>query len=122
MAFDLNDKGMDVAFLPEYHEKTSVDEITIFNNRYVIADFKYSSTTNWSTLSIDLIYGFPQSNVIVLKLDKMDPGQFKQTIEYMKRNHNIGNIKIINRYGNVKDIDRKDLESDKYVKKLRGFL
>lgn len=122
MAFDLNDKDMDVAFLPEYHEKTSADAITIFNNRYVIADFKYSSTTNWSTLSIDLIYGFPQSNVIVLKLDKMDPGQFKQTIEYMKRNNNIGNIKIINRYGNVKDIDRKDLESDKYVKKLRGFL
>lgn len=123
MAINLNDNGINVAFLPEYPEKTSADAITIFKSKLVISDFKYSSTTNWNTLSVDLIKGFSQSETIVLKLSKMDLGQFRQVIEYMKRNNSkIGNIQLINRYGKVKDIDRKEFESGKYIKKLRGFL
>lgn len=88
MAFDLNNDKISVAFLPELEGKTSADALIFYKNKkYLLADFKYAITTNNNTLSKEIEKGFLQAGSIVLKLENMDAGQFKEAIEYIKRNN-----------------------------------
>ena len=123
MAEDVNRAGADVAFLPEYKEAISADAITQINGQYCIADFKHCSSTNVNTLSKELIDGFSQAGNIVLKVTKMDSGQLRSAIEYVKRNGNGYNgMKIINKYGKTLDLSQKDIKTGRYINKIRGFL
>ena len=123
MARDVNRAGADVAFLPEYKEAVSADAITQINGRYCIADFKYSSSTNANTLSKELVSGFLQANNIVLKVTKMDSGQLREAIEYVKRSGvRYNEMKIINKYGKAIDLSLRDIQTGKYIRKIRGFL
>ena len=123
MAFDLNKAKRDVIFLPEYESATSADALVLFNGKPRIADFKYCKSTKWNTLQLNLSEGFNQAGLIVLKLDRMDAGQFRETIEYMKRNHlPLGDIILINRHGKVMELHHKSLMSNNYRNKIKGFL
>ena len=86
MAFELNHHGYDVAFLPELTFETSADCLIKIGNNYRIADFKYCITSNPNTIAKDLKHGFEQANTIVLKLQNIDSGMFKDSIEYLLRN------------------------------------
>lgn len=122
MAKDLNAKGIDVCFLPEYNNDKSIDAITLFKGKYVIADFKYSNSAKIGTLKKDLIKGFKQADYIVLKLDRGDLSTLQNAFEELKRkNKKIGNIKVINKYGKSIDIEVKNIRDSKYIKKLKGF-
>ena len=123
MAFDLNNKGIAVAFLLELIFDTSADSLIKSGNVYRIADFKYCVTTKTNTLSKDLEHGFEQANTIILKLENMDSGIFKDAIDYLLRNEiPYGNIILINRYSDVLEIPRKELKTGIYKKKIKGFL
>ena len=58
MAFELNDNGFDVAFLPELLSNVCADSLIRIGNDYRIADFKYCITKNQTrfpkTLNMDL--------------------------------------------------------------------
>lgn len=123
MAFDLNKAKRDVIFLPEYESTTSADALVLFNGKPRIADFKYCKSTKWNTLQLNLSEGFNQAGLIVLKLDRMDAGQFRETIEYMKRKQlPLGDIILINRHGKVMELHHKSLMSNNYRNKIKGFL
>lgn len=123
MAFALNEKGRSVAFLPEYASETSADALTIMGKMPRVVDFKYSSSTKVGTLVKDLSKGFKQSSTIVLKLENMGLGEFRDVIESMKRNEvSVGNIILINNQNKVVDLSYKEFAQHKYMKKLRGFL
>ena len=123
MAIDINNNGESVIFLPEFKDATSADALVLFGGKPVVADFKYSGGTNWNTLQKDLEHGFEQARTIVLKLSKMDTGQFQNTIDYLVRNVKpIGNIKLLNEYGKMLEITSKELRYGAYKKKIKGFL
>ena len=123
MAYDINIHGESVAFLPELDGDTSADALVLFKGRPSVADFKYSGGTNWNTLQKDIAHGFEQAGTVVLKLTKMDAGAFKDAIDYLVRNEvPIGNIKLINEYGKFMEIERKEMKSGIYRKKIKGFL
>ena len=123
MAFELNDNGIDVAFLPELLSDVCADSLIRMGNDYRIADFKYCITTTANTLSKDLEHGFEQANCIVLKLVNMDLGLFKDAVDYLLRNEiHYGNIILINKYGKTCIITHKDIKSGGYVRKTKGFL
>lgn len=124
MAFELNEQGIDVAFLPEMPGKVSADSlIRTKKGVYHMADFKHATTTNSNTLSKDLAHGFEQAGTVVLKLEKMDVGQFRETIEYLKRNDiPFGNIILMNRYGSHLELTYRDIKSGRYKSKIKGFL
>lgn len=123
MAFDLNKQGISVSFLPELDGKTSADALIKIGKVYRLADFKYIVTNKSNTLSKELEYGFKQANTIVLKLENMDAGQFKETIEYLKRKEIfIGNILIMNKYGKCTELTKRAIDGGKYKKLIKGFL
>ena len=123
MAYDINIHGESVVFLPEFDGDTSADALVLFKGRPSVADFKYSGGTNWNTLQKDIAHGFEQAGTVVLKLTKMDAGAFKDAIDYLVRNEvPIGNIKLINEYGKIMEIERKEMKSGIYRKKIKGFL
>lgn len=123
MARDINRRGVDVCFLPEYDEITSADAITSINGKLCIVDFKFSTTTSVGTLKKDLQKGFEQAGNIVLKFTKGSRRVFEETIDEMVRKERLlGDIKLINRQGKVKDLSAKKLLSGKYKKELKGFL
>lgn len=123
MAFELNDNGFDVAFLPELLSNVCADSLIRIGNDYRIADFKYCITKKPNTLSKDLEHGFEQANNIVLKLVNMDLGLFKDTVNYLLRNGiHYGNIILINKYGKTCIVSHKDIKSGGYVRKIKGFL
>lgn len=123
MAKDLNRNGESVVFLPELDRVTSADALVLFRGRPTVADFKYCITTKANTLAGDLKDGFGQASTIVVKLENMDAGVFKKAIDYLVRNDiPIGNIKLINKYGKFLDIERKEIRSGIYRKKIKGFL
>lgn len=122
-AHALNKAKRDVIFLPEADSYVCADALTLFNGVPRIADFKYCTSTKYNTLQKDLTDGFIQADTIVLKLESMDLGQFRNTIEYLKRNNlPVGNVILINHYNEVIELERKVLTSDKYKKIIRGFL
>jgi len=123
MAKDLNRNGESVAFLPELDRVTSADALVLFRGRPTVADFKYCITTKANTLAGNLEEGFRQAGTVVVKLENMDAGMFKDAIGYMVRNDiSYGNIKIINKYGKTKELTYEDIKRGRYVKMIKGFL
>lgn len=137
MAMDLNRNGENVAFLSERDidvesssekkekkkGKARADALVLFQGRPVVADFKYCITKKSNTLAGDLEDGFGQASTLVVKLENMDAGVFKDAIGYMVRNDiSYGNIKIINKYGKTKELTYEDIKRGRYVKMIKGFL
>lgn len=123
MATDLNRNGESVAFLPELDRVTSADALLLFRGRPVVADFKYCITTKANTLAGNLEEGFGQAGTVVVKLENMDAGVFRDAIEYLKRkNFPCGNIKLINQYGDPIELTFTDIRNGRYLKKIKGFL
>ena len=110
MAFELNEEGYDVAFLPELSEGTCADSLIKSGGIYKIVDFKHCTTKKANTLIMDLVHGFQQANTIVLKLLNMDAGTFKSAIEYLLRNNlPFGDIILLNKYGKKIQLSKKRL-------------
>lgn len=123
MAKDLNRNGESVAFLPELDRVTSADALLLFRGRPVVADFKYCITTKANTLAGNLEEGFRQAGTVVVKLENMDAGVFRDAIEYLKRKKfPCGNIKLINQYGDPIELTFTDIRNGRYLKKIKGFL
>ena len=122
MAKDINKTGESVIFLPELHKVSSADALVLFHGKPTIADFKYCVTKKTNTLIGNLKDGFNQANTVVIKLENMDMGAFREAIEYFTRNDlPYGNIKIINKYGKILEISTKDIRYNFYKKKIKGF-
>lgn len=123
MAKDINRMGDSVYFLPEHPDRISADAIVRFGKEWKVADFKYSESTNWNTLQENLTKGFIQGRNVVIKLTKADSGQFREAVEYMRRNKvPFGDIKLINRNGKIIDLSTKELANGRYVKIIKGSL
>ena len=123
MAFELNDAGIDVTFLPQLEDSISTDSLIKVSNAFFLADFKYCITKKANTLSKELQHGFEQAGTIVLKLTEMDTGLFCDAIDYMVRNNiPYGNIVLMNKYGKTLTLTYKDIKSGKYIRKTKGFL
>ncbi len=123
MATNINKSGGDVVFLPEYADKTSADALVKLKEKWVIADFKHSTSTNWNTLAVDLEKGFTQASSIVLKLENADLGQIRNCLEYMiRQNKTLGDLTLINSNGQICLLEKKEILSGRYLKKIRGFL
>lgn len=123
MAKDINVSGENVIFLPELKNGTSADALILFRGKPVVADFKYCVTTKYNTLSVDLAEGFRQAQTVVLKLENMDSGLFKNAVDYLLRNEiPYGNIKLINKQGKVLEITSMEIKKGKYTKMIKGFL
>lgn len=125
----LNNHGKSVILLPELngttHEEISADALTLFKGKPVIADFKCPTEYNWNSLQKSLKHGFEQAGTVLLYPDevKIDGGLIKESIEYLRRNKKIvGNLAIINEYGEILELDAKEIRFGSYKKKLKGFL
>ncbi|MCM1141820.1 MAG: toxin glutamine deamidase domain-containing protein [Muribaculum sp.] len=123
MAYALNKYGKDVIFLPEHDNLSMADAIVKFKDIPRVVDFKYSASVKYNTLQQHLVEGFNQAGCVVLKLENMDAGQFRDTVEYLKRkNLPIGDIILLNQYGEVMELSSKLLRSNSYRNKIKGFL
>ena len=123
MARDLNNAGIDVAFLPEYDEVSSADALTKIKGKWMVADFKHVVSTNYNTIGDELAKGFSQGGNVVVKLENADLGAFSRAIEQAQRKYGrLGNLKLINRLGKTFDLSAKDFERGKYKALLKGFL
>ena len=123
MAFELNKVGYDVAFLPEVDDETCADCLIMTGKIYRLADFKYCVTTNSNTLAKALEHGFKQAGTTILQLEHMDAGMFKGAIDYLLRNDILrGNIILMNKYGKVVELLKKDLKTGVYKKAIKGLL
>lgn len=123
MAFELNEAGIDVAFLPEHESLSSTDSLLRIGKIFKMADFKYCVTVKPNTLAKQLEHGFTQANTIVLKLTQMDTGQFVEAIDYLVRNEiHYGNLIVLNKYGKSLTINYKYIKNKGYVRKTKGFL
>lgn len=122
MAKDINKTGESVIFLPELHKVSSADALVLFHGKPTIADFKYCVTKKTNTLIGNLKDGFNQANTVVIKLENMDMGAFREAIEYFIRNNlPYGNIKLINKYGKVVEISHDDIRKNKVRKRTKGL-
>ena len=123
MAFELNEAGIDVAFLPEHESLTNTDSLLKMGNIFKLADFKYCVTVKPNTLAKQLEHGFTQAGTIVLKLTQMDAGQFVEAIDYLVRNEiACGNIILMNKYGKSIELPKNEIKTGMFRKKVKGFL
>ncbi|MBQ2188689.1 MAG: hypothetical protein II401_09085, partial [Bacteroidales bacterium] len=133
MAYELNKVGISVVFLPEHKNLSSADALLksydkLFGEKkYRISDFKYVESTNANTVQEELIDGFNQANTIVLKLKNMDGGLFLEVLKYIKRNeerrgYHYGDILLQNKYGKTVLISRSDIRTNRFIRKIKGFL
>ncbi|MBD5309138.1 MAG: hypothetical protein HDS10_01730 [Bacteroides sp.] len=123
MAHALNRSGRDVVFLPEYENISMADAVTKIRDIPRVVDFKYSASTKPNTLQQHLAEEFHQAGAVVLKLENMDAWQFRETIEYMKRNDlPLGDILLINSRNKVIEFDYRDFKTKRYKNKIKGFL
>lgn len=112
-----------MAFLPELLNGVCADSLIRNGRVFKIADFKYCVTVSSNTLAKELEHGFEQAKSIVLKLQNMDVGQFKEAVDYLLRNKiSYGDIVLMNRYGKVMVIGYKDIKNRTYSRKIKGFL
>ena len=125
----INAQGKDVIFLPEYegetHEEISADSLILFEGKPVVADFKCPTKHNWNSLQNALDYGFEQAGTIVLYPDevKIDSGLIMDAVNYLLRNKkHIGNLVLINQYGEIMEITRQEIVKGKLKRKIKGFL
>lgn len=120
---ELNESGVNVALLPEKDNTSCTDALLKIKDGYYLTDFKMSDSTKSNTLSMDLKKGFTQANTIALKLFRMDGGEFKKAIEYLKRNEvYYGNLILLNKYGRHIILTKNSLATGKYKKMIKGFL
>ena len=123
MAFELNKVGYDVAFIPEIDDETCADSLIMTGKIFRLADFKYCVTTSCNTLAKELEHGFKQAGTTVLQLEHMDTGLFKEAIDYLLRNEiPHGNIILMNKYGKLVELLKKDLKTGVYKKAIKGLL
>ncbi len=123
MALFVNRYGSPVCFLPEYENSISADAIIRFKGNWVLADFKCASTANYNTIAEDVIHGYKQAGTVVLQIKNGNTETFKQIVDQvLRKSGGIGNVVLINKYGKVREIDRKLLINSKYLSKIRGFL
>lgn len=133
LAKALNDAGKDVTFLAEYENITCSDAIVSFKGTLILADFKCSSTEKGHNLFKDLKKGFIQADNIVLRLENMNLTQFKECVDELKRKyenkdsityHNvkIGNMIVVNKKGELIELERKHFMNDTYLEMLKGIL
>ena len=53
----------------------------------------------------------------------MDVGGFKAAIkQVLRKTNNYGNLIIMNKYGKIKELSRKDIKLGRYKIKIKGFL
>lgn len=124
MARDLNESGISVSFLPEMEDISCADSIVkIGKKEWRLADFKYSTSTNYNTIAEDIVKGVKQADSIALKLVNADLGSFSEVVKQLKRKKSVPKTMIvINKYGKTRIIERRELLSGKYKKHLKGFL
>lgn len=124
MARDLNQSGISVSFLPEMDDVSCADTIVkIGKKEWRLADFKYSTSTNYNTIAEDIIKGVKQADSIALKLVNADLGSFSDVVKQLKRKDSVPKTMIvINKYGKTRIIERRELLNGKYKKHLKGFL
>ena len=124
MARDLNKSSISVSFLPEMDDVSCADTIVkIGKNEWRLADFKYSTSTNYNTIAEDIIKGVKQADSIALKLINADLGSFSEVVKQLKRKDSVPKTMIvINKYGKTRIIERRELLNGKYKKHLKGFL
>ena len=68
-------------------------------------------STKYNTIQDELQKAFIQAEGVVIQLVNADLGIFKDAIDYLKRNNlPIKDFKILNKYGKVMDISKKDIE------------
>lgn len=63
----------------------------------------------------------------VLKLKNMDGGLFLEVLKYIKRNeerrgYHYGDILLQNKYGKTVLISRSDIRTNRFIRKIKGFL
>ena len=121
-AFNLNERGISVCFLPEYKDKISADAIVKVSESWRLADFKCTKSVKSNTIATDILHAFEQADCCILKVLKADKGIICNTLAYFERNSiKTGNIIIINRYGDNKIIRAEDIARGKYRFMLKGF-
>lgn len=69
MAYELNEVGISVVFLPELDDVVCSDSLIKMGKIYRLADFKYCVTTNANTLAKELEHGFMQAGTYLQKKD-----------------------------------------------------
>ena len=122
MAFDLNEKGVSVCFLPEHKDKISADAIVKLGDTWKIADFKCSKSQKVNTIAPDVVHAFEQAECCVLKVLEADKGAICDVIDYLVRNKiQIRDFVFINKLGKNKIITKSDVERGKYINMLKGF-
>ena len=88
-----------------------------------IADFKYSTKNNYNAIAEELIKGFSQANLIVLKMEQGDLGTLKKVVSQINRkNFKMVDLILINKYNKVVEITEKEFLNNKFTKILKGFL
>lgn len=88
-----------------------------------IADFKYSTKNNYNTIAEELIKGFSQANLIVLKMVQGDLGTLKKVVSQINRkNLKMVDLILINKYNKVAEITEKEFLNNMFTKILKGFL
>ena len=124
MARDLNKSSISVSFLPEMDDVSCADTIVkIGKNEWRLADFKYSTSTNYNTIAENIIKGVKKADSIALKLINADLGSFSEVVKQLKRKDSVPKTMIvINKYGKTRIIERRELLNGKYKKHLKGFL
>ena len=124
MARDLNESSISVSFLPEMEDISCADSIVkIGKKEWRLADFKYSTSTNYNTIAEDIVKGVKQADSIALKLVNADLGSFSEVVKQLKRKKSVPKTMIvINKYGKTRIIERRELLNGKYKKHLKGFL
>lgn len=124
MARDLNQSGISVSFLPEMDDVSCADSIVQIGKKdWRLADFKYSTSTNYNTIAEDIIKGVKQADAIALKLENADLGSFSEVVKQLKRKDSVPRtIIVINKYGKTRIIERRALLNGRYRKHLKGFL
>ena len=112
-----------MAFIPEIDDETCADSLIMTGKIFRLADFKYCVTTSSNTLAKELEHGFKQAGTIVLQLEHMDAGMFKEAIDYLQRKEiPQGNVVLMNRYGKAVELLKKDIKTGVYKKTIKGLL
>ena len=119
----LNRHGINVSFLPEYEAVSSADAIIGAGKKWTLADFKATTTRNGHTLYKELEKGFEQAHTIVLKMGDGDAGTLRDAIDELTRKGcKVGDLVLITQYDKVITIQRKQLLSGQYLKKIKGLI